>query len=674
MTNSTNTSVSSKAMNNTAKVSAMSQALFNKGLMPKQAIALSAALIELKDKVGHKNWARVMERTLRNIPFMVDGVEESGADIPNWLEVLTSANLIQVDGDTITTGWYLDALYEEKPKAYPRPASEGIVERRRKLKNACHGMVSAIEILEATQYTVDVTMVKLAMRVYAKLGKGKLTSEQYVIDGCYKLVNEGNVPVVSEFFDDMRGRLYQGDGHGPNGQSSDMARAFMNLHGEGMEYDHGVARKLIMDEIADMVSSKLDVEKEIKSISSLSFSGLSEYMVTTLRDNRSLIKKVWSFIKAAGLIIKLDRGETPYIGMAFGLDAKCSGPQLAALMTDDEELANACGFTDKDVADAYERTLNILDSSWATVGRGDIKRPFMATFYGQSWQALTISDNYGRTKKSDMEMVVLDCMLNDAGVDRDTSPDMVQDIVQAHWCERAKELNEAIEKSFGKVSSLRKAVKEAHGSWEKDMEGKSNWVAKTHKATCHSMPDGVKVEMKYFKAVDVNGLMQDYGMVAPTVELTLKGEDMKFNHITFKTKVVDLARHARAGFVNMVQATDGQLARLIIRHLDALGVKNIVAVHDCFRVGINDMIAGTLEKAIRYAYTNLFGCVENRRTNMLPKGSDIVGMYFQGVNKSKMNAGYVHSQFEDGERTLHDFMDMPELINMLGNGTSFFAK
>lgn len=672
MTNSTN--VESKAMNNTAKVSAMSQVLFSKGLEPKQAFALASALIEKKELMGTPKWEHIMGRTLRHVMISVDGVEEVGFDIPNWLEVLASANLVQVDNGTISSGTYLDALYEEKEKAYPRLASEGIVTRRKKLKNNCPGMVEAINILESTQYTVDTVMLQLGQRVYQKLGKSKLASEQYVIDGCFKLVNEGNLPLVSEFFDDLRGRLYQGDGHGPNGQSSDMARSFMNLHGESTDYDRVMARKLIMDEVADMVSSKLDVEEEIKKISQLTFSSMSDYMVDALKDNRSLVKKPWSFIKAAGLIIKLDRGETPYIGMAFGLDAKCSGPQLAALMTDDMDLANACGFSLTKVADAYERVLALLDSSWATLGRGDIKKPFMATFYGQSWQALTISDNYGRAKKSDMEMVVLDCMLNDAGVDRNTNPDLVQEIVFAHWEERAKELSEAIEASFGNVSNLRKAIKEAHGSWEKDADGESVWVALTHKATCHSMPDGVKVEMKYFKTVDVNGVMQGFGMTAPTVELIIKGEDMKFNQATFKTKEVDLSKHGRTGFVNLVQATDAQLARLIIRHLDALGCKNIVAVHDCFRVGINDMISGKLEKAIRYAYTNLFGNVDNRRTNLLPKGTDTIGMYFQGVNKSKRAPGYVHSQFEEGERTLHDYMDMPKLINMLGNGTSFFAK
>jgi len=677
VTNVTNSTKGIKAMNNTAKVSAMTQVIFNKGLQPKQAIVLSAALIEMKEKIGHANWERVMSRTIRNVPVTVDGEVYTGIQIEGWLEVLIASNLINRDLEGILSeGPYLAALYEDKERGYPHAASEGIVTRRRKLKNTCEGMTKTIEILEETQYEVDEVMLKLASRVYAKLGKCELTSEQFVIDGCYHLLDRGNVPVVSEFFDDNRGRVYQGDGHGPNGQASDMSRALMNLSGVSLDYNVCKATELVLDEMTDMVGdmSRQDIVNESKLIGSLSFTGLVDYMVANIRDNRSQVKKVWSFVKACGILIKIARGEKPYIGMAFGYDAKCSGPQLAALMTDDEALASACGFTDKKVDDAYERAMRLLDDSWSAVERNDIKKPYMATFYGQGWQALTLCDNYGRVKKSDIEFSVLDCMLNGAGVNRETNPKRVFDMVTKHWEERAQEFSLAIESSFGKVSNLRTAVKNAHGAWEADMMGEPVWVPHTFKATTHVMPDGVKVRMPYFMSVDINDRVLDYGMVAPTVELIVKGEDMKFNMISFKTKDVDLGRHGRAGFVNMIQATDGQLARYIIRNLHELGAQHIISVHDCFRVNINDMLDGKLTKAIKQSYMELFGTVGNDRTEFAPRGTDITGMYFKGVNKSKHRAGYVHSQFEDGERTLHDFMDMPKLIDGLGVSTSYFAK
>lgn len=664
-------------MNNTAKISAMSQVIFNKGLQPMQAVALSAALIEMREKIGHTNWERVMTRTLRNIPITIGETTYSNIEIEGWLEVLISSNLIsRTEEGVLEDGPYLTALYAEKEKSYPRLASEGIEIRRRKLKNNCEGMVEAIKVLEKTQYVVDEVMLSLHMRVYAKLGKCKLTSEQYVLDACYQLVNAGNLPKVSEFFDDHRGRMYQGDVHGGNGQSSDMARSLTDLHGVGTEYDRELAEEFIMEEMLDMCSmDERGVVDEIKLISELeSFDALADYMAMHIKDNRSPIQKVGSFVKAAGYIIKLNRGETPYIGMAFGRDAKCSGPQLSALMTSDEALAQACGFSTVPVKDAYMRALDLLDSSWDVVGRNCIKKPYMATFYGQNWRALTLSDNYGRTKKSDIEMTVLDCMLNGAGVTRETDPDMVVDIVAKHWEERAQVFAGAIEDSFGKVSSLRKAVIDAHGYWEKDMNGDLVWISRTNKATTHAMPDGVKVRMPYFKMVDINGDLQEYGMIAPTVDITVRGEDMKFNMMTFKTKQVDLARHGRTGFVNLVQATDAQLARFIVRNLDDLGAQHIVSVHDCFRVNINDMIDGKLIVAIKKAYMELFGTIGNDRTEMSPRGTDIMGMYFKGVNKSRETAGYVHSQFEDGERILHDFMDIPSLIDGLGESTYYFAK
>jgi hypothetical protein len=251
---------------------------------------------------------------------------------------------------------------------------------------------------------------------------------------------------------------------------------------------------------------------------------------------------------------------------------------------------------------------------------------------------------------------------------------MIVGIIYAYWELRAKELAKAIEDSFGKVANLRKAVKDAHGEWVPDLDGVSVWKPYTHKATMHKMPDGVKVQMPYFKVVDIHGRPQEHGSVAPDVEMKVRGETMKFNRITFRTQDVDLARHGRTGFVNMIQATDAQLARLIIRHLDNLGVKNIIAVHDCFRVGVHDI--DKLKAAIKAAYFDLFGTVSNVKSKgWMPNGTDIVGMYFQGVNKSKEHQSYVYSQFESGERTLHDsMMDMPELIDGLGVTTSYFSK
>lgn len=689
-TPTTTTTINSKVktMNNTAKISAMAQVIFSKKeTTPQQSLALAGALITHKDDLGLDTWEDLMAMTTYNAPIKVGGVlvAEGNTYVDNWLEVLISANLIAKEDDKIVAGDYLLALDAEVEIAYPRPASEGIVNRRRNLRNKVPGMTKAISALEATTYTVDTTMVKLAMSVYSSLNalnRFKLASEQYVIDGCLKLINDGNVPVVSEFFDDKRGRLYQGDAHGPNGQSSDMARSFMELHGESQDYDCDLAREYIIAEMMDMVSLTQDeLEVAIKSMPNSSIAELAAWIVAVLVDNKAPIKKVWSFVKAAGLILKLDRGLTPYIGMAFGYDAKCSGPQLAALMTADRGLAEACGFTDLNVDDAYARALSELGEGWDILARNDIKKPFMATFYGQGYQALMLSDNYGKEKKSDMEMVVLDCMLNTAPVTRDTDQDMVVEMIWAHWEESAKVLAAGVEASFGNVSKLRDAIKLAHGEWVKDASGQSSWVAKTTDATRHFMPDGVQVKMTYFKAVDANGVFVEYGDLAPNMEITVFDEVMLFNQMTFKTDIVDLARFGRTGFVNLIQATDGQLARRIIINLSYMGVKNIVAVHDCFRVGITAMIRGDLMKAIKISYMELFASETNVRSNTFPRGLDIVKCYFDGVNQVKTVQESSATQFKFNPRTkvssrvlLSVMPKFIEMVQAVGVTTSYFSK
>ena len=212
-------------------------------------------------------------------------------------------------------------------------------------------MQKAVDVLQATQYNVDEFMLRVALRTNNK-------EEGYVLDGCKYLVKNGNVPVVAEFFADRRGRLYQGDAHGPNGQSSDMARALMDLHGVHTNYDIPKAIQAVRDEMSDMVCCDLDHAIATFASQVTGVHSAGEFIMTqveikqqkaqdlTTPEQEAMLvtTKPYSFTKAMRILNALVQGERPYIGMAFGLDAKCSGPQYGAIMTGDREIARATGF------------------------------------------------------------------------------------------------------------------------------------------------------------------------------------------------------------------------------------------------------------------------------------------------------------------------------------------
>jgi len=192
----------------------------------------------------------------------------------------------------------------------------------------------------------------------------------------------------------------------------------------------------------------------------------------------------------------------------------------------------------------------------------------------------------------------------------------------------------------------------------------------------HMMPDGCKVAMNYKVQVNVLGEAMSFDTPAPDVYLRNNTEAYKFIKFQLNTKEVHCDDFIRNGFVNMVQATDALIARLIIVHLKRLGAEHIIAVHDCFRVSVHDM--GLLNQAIKNAYRDLFGSIKNEATDDMPLGTDIIGLYFDGINRQLIDIddGIDISQFfGTGVRRLQKIHGerVSHLISALGQ-TYYFDK
>ena len=683
--NLTMNTINMQDINASALVSTMAAELFHYNLTPIVSMQVATSFVDaaidymddeeqFADEFGD-NLLR-SQATIRK-DNKVLAMEKKDIDVVAVMNALLEAKYI-TEEDTIGERFiYLCSLRQE---AYA-PTTEAI-ERRFNYTDCKQDSAlfrEAIHALEATEYTVDEHILNVAREVNAALielnGKHE-DAEGYVVSGCEKM--DKDLGYKSEFKGDRRGRMYQAACHGPNGQSSDRSRALMDLFGVPTDYDNAIVSKHIMAEIHDMVAGGVDsIKKGAKAIKDM---GEVAFVVACLEDEIEYVKKPWSFIKACRIMRELKAGNKPYIGMAVGLDAKCSGPQLGALMVGDRDIAAACGFKSvDDKLDAYKLGSLSLVAAGVGVGelsRNGIKKSYMGIFYGQGWAAFQNVAQLCKDEQFELVGFLIGSVEKAIALQTayQTNPVKARALVLEDAASANPEFNVteavarkfhgAISKSFGgKMSMVRRAIKD-YGSF---LQGR----------VLHSMPDGYRVEMNY--KVKVNALNEVMSFDTPLYDIEVGA--YKFMNFQLKTQATNTEDFARTGFVNMIQATDALMARLIVAKLNRLGAKHIISVHDCFRVNVTEM--HLLEQAIQWAYQVLFGMGTNEKSKDFPMGLDILGMYFQAANNMTADDGHKvmnQDQFRatTGKRRMPKFegMYLSEMIATLGqkNGAFYFAK
>lgn len=652
--------VSIDDVNKSAILSTMTAELFQNGLNPRIAMRTAAAFVGAIEYLEEdiEVFLEALMDGLTIIEMDLIGVEEQPIDELDGkaiIEALHDANYITKTIEVTGGGWEREETIEvstrfaellsARTEAYPPALASVGVERRFDYAPTQDSPLfkEAVHALESSPYTVDAEMLSIARQVVAQTGGSDEDSEGYVIAGCEKM--DPLEAYVSEFKGDRRGRLYQAACHGPNGQSSDRSRALMNLAGVPLDYDIIEILPVLRAEMADMVSTEDSSERSdlvrdaVKDPVSfiIRHLGLKEDEAAETQ-----VSKPYSFVKAAIILVKLSKGQRPYLGMAAGKDAKCSGPQLGALMVGDQQIAQACGFSMAKVDDAYERTLiECAKAGFTHLKRADIKQAFMGIFYGQGWGAFI--------NEEDMSPVLWNCIHGADCIFGDEA--------------RAKKFHKAVCASFGKkMMAVRGAIK-AYG---KKIDGRIK----------HFMPDGFEVAMNYKQKVNMLGEHVGYDTFLPDVVVRNNAESYKFIKFALNTKEIHYSDFARNGFVNMIQGVDALIARLIIVHLKRLGAKHIICVHDCFRVNMTEM--ALLDQAIMNAYMDLFGGTMNEPTKDLPNGVDILGLYFEGANRvlrEEADPVMITQFFTSGTRRLMKIGGerLGNLIKSLGT-TYYFSK
>ena len=658
MDTNTTTQLAVSEVNKSALVSTIGAELFQNGLTPMDAMRVAAAW------VGSVDHLEDMEMFLE---VLVDGLEITEVDlrvdnapVPVELEeinmdaalqaLMDAGYLVLDEANTCQMGERFAELCALRTEAYrPAPAEEGITRRFGYAPTKYSNLFKeAVHALEATEYTRDDYMFSVAKEVVANMGGMDNDKEGYVLRGTDLM--DSTVAYVSEFKGDRRLRIYQASCHGPNGQASDRSRALMDLFGVPMDYDVDAVMPIIKHEMADMVT--VDDAKVRAQLVKDAVNDPVAFVIKhlTLKEDESqetIVSKPYSFVKAARVLVALHKGERPYIGMAVGLDAKCSGPQLGALMCGDQAIAAACGFTLVQLHDAYHRAVVECEKAgFLGLTRAEIKKPFMGIFYGQS---------FGAFMQQDQMTPELWVIIHGKGDDW---------MGAAGDEDNAKRFHKAVSASFGMaMTAVRMRIK----AYSDKINGKIT----------HYMPDGSLVAMNYKQKVNILGeAVVSNQTVCPDVVLSNNAESYKFINFKANTQHVHCGDFARNGFVNLIQATDAMLARLIIVHLKRMGAKHIICVHDCFRVNVTEM--HLLEAAIIKAYSDLFGNPKNSRTEDLPMGTDILALYFEGANKVLMDGEkptMVTQFLKSGSRRMPKINgeSVSSLIHKLGQ-TYYFAK
>ena len=666
-TNSTNltneaqpmNTVTTTQMNTNALSSTIAAHLFHKIENARVSVMLACCVVDAASLVGDLDMPEAfielvgqsletakLETTVSGEGSITREVHELNLPMEDVREALVETGLANEDG---TMGDRLLEMMEQRTEAYA-PTKKGHEWKRRfPLYAPEKGQVGdlaieAIEALESSYYTIDQNMVDIANKVQSILGGAEKDDEAYVLAGCNAMSAEH--AYSSEFKADRRIRLYQAACHGPNGQASDRSRALMDLANVTTDYDVNVVKEAIKAEVMDMVSVPQGKVGALMTRAIKNPVGFITEQLALAKKDREAVKP-WSFTKAAIIWSELMKGNKPYIGMAVGLDAKCSGPQLGAMMVGDAEIAAACGMSLTKLEDAYQRCINELDKAgFVGFTRNGIKKSFMGVFYGQGWAAFANPSTLGEGCEEIAPILYPNGIVSD-------------DI--------AKAFHKTVTKSFGaKMVALRNRIKEYAGN----IEGR----------TGHMMPDNCRVQMNYKVKKNILDMVIDHDVVCPDVTVTTGEFTYKFIKLALNTTEVHTGDFVRTAFVNMIQATDALIARLIIVHLKRLGAQHIIAVHDCFRVNVTEM--HLLKQAIINAYQDLFGSRTNIKTVDLPLGTDILALFFKGmqaqVNNPEakvvpMNQFLALPSGEVRKMTKINGEKVVDLINKLGT-SYYFAK
>jgi len=562
------------------------------------AMSMFKTLYEMQDQTVHGkqlvdhyfNWINHFRALNKDLAFY----DKEASDVfmtYKLIECLVDMKFIVEDEDFKgayhVTSKYIDMCVESVRK---NPLTEGQERRvpyvkgnRIKPSNLAK---NAMDYLATLEYTADRRMLEIAQQTKAAtlhLTKSAVNTTSYW-EGTYFLdASEGmddSVSYHSEYDADHRGRMYHVASYGTNPQGSGVSRSIFTLSNKVKVEKGSKAHEALLNELNEY--AKVDRYKEKDYMEKVVKAPVA-FLVAYLNSGSEALGCPFMYVRIVIDLMHLETHGKVMSGIVSGLDAKCSGTQIYAIVTGNLELLRACGFSSTKVADPYELCCQHIKHIW-DVSREIMKKPYMSVQYGggipalvnnrELMAALNLQDSAAQYKGAEL---LIDVVKDVLGSRIDMLKGMVYENI-LHSLEAAKKTSIAYKHTDGF-----RVKYEAYPQ-----------ITITHKYSEVRYAPGLKGKHIFF-----GSKVKDIGLQADDDKPTAK-------------------EFARTFMVNWIQGIDALLARTIIKKADEAGIP-IVAIHDCFRTSLD--CVHLLKGIIQEAYIEVF--LENDQLANLGKQLNI---------------------------------------------------
>lgn len=259
----------------------------------------------------------------------------------------------------------------------------------------------ALSFIEDQPFKVNTRLLDVIQGYLEATEEGERAKEirdsMYIINGSKEMAEA--TELYSEYFSDLRGRMYHFAHYGPNPQGKDLAKALYYTTVEEMTKVDSTGYKLFMAEMFGEVIPKGSIWAEEEWILRTAANPVGAMMFGIDQTRREKQSEDGSDMPFKGFFTYIDmcfsykefkeNGEA-MIGLGFGPDGKCSGAQILSILANSKTIAEATGlvtgYLEKPL-DAYwisSAEVEKLTGSYLTrpLTRNEIKTPFMAIQYG----------------------------------------------------------------------------------------------------------------------------------------------------------------------------------------------------------------------------------------------------------------------------------------------------
>jgi len=447
---------------------------------------------------------------------------------------------------------------------------------------------SAMEFIESQGQVVNTWLLDIVNDYieYSVEGNEALLPEiqdsMHVINGCNQL--KAHEVLYSEYFQDLRGRMYQFAHAGPNPQSSDLARALCYHTEENIVYKtDSVVYNMFMSELRDEVANcQYAMQPDMLAwVVANPLAAIKKY-----EDGSLPVKKFWTYLTLAKDYMNFETVGYTDCRIGFGPDAKCSGAQILAILAGCEELGAACGLTTGErPADPYQRSAKeigiIAGDKYGELCRDDVKTPFMAIQYGGGVPAL-------RFKK-------FEPVLERIGVELEDRNEFCKDVVITGI------MRALGDKVNGIIDGLRVAAAKVLNNTGKDYFDYKHIDG----FKCTKMGDAqVKLTQEYF--IINFGKVDTQGVIFGATEESNNGaKGWMINSNT--SGVLQRQNFVHYFPVHFIQGLDAVVARAIANACKEQGIEGYTSIHDQFRSCLRD--APKMMECVAEAYRYTF--IEN---------------------------------------------------------------